>query len=55
MEVLLCILLFAACALHVRLRLRAAGKEAVAADAARHALATGAAADPVGPQSASKP
>jgi uncharacterized membrane protein len=55
MEVLLCILLFAACALHVRIRLRAAGKEAVAADAARHALATGAAADPVGPQSASKP
>jgi uncharacterized membrane protein len=54
-EVLLCILLFAACALHVRIRLRAAGKEAVAADAARHALATGAAADPVGPQSAGKP
>lgn len=54
-EVLLCVLLFAACALHVRIRLRAAGKEAVAADAARHALATGAAADPVGPHSASKP
>ncbi|MDR7148388.1 putative membrane protein [Hydrogenophaga palleronii] len=54
-EVLLCILLFTACALHVRIRLRAAGKEAVAADVARHALATGAAADPVGPQSVSKP
>jgi uncharacterized membrane protein len=54
-EVLLCMLLFAACALHVRIRLRAAGKEAVAADAARHALATGAAADPVGPRSADKP
>lgn len=54
-EVLLCVLLFAACALHVRFRLRAAGKEAVAADAARHALATGAAADPVGPRSVSKP
>jgi uncharacterized membrane protein len=54
-EVLLCILLFTACALHVRIRLRAAGKEAVAADAARHALATGAATDPVVPQSASKP
>jgi uncharacterized membrane protein len=33
-EVLLCIALFAACALHVRMRLRAAGKEAVAADVA---------------------
>ena len=31
---LLCIALFAACALHVRMRLRAAGKEAVAADVA---------------------
>lgn len=52
-QVLLCVMLFTACALHVRIRLRAAGKEAVAADAARHALATGAAADPVAP--ATKP
>jgi uncharacterized membrane protein len=51
-EVLLCVMLFAACAWHVRLRLRAAGKEAVAADAARHAAATGAAADPVSPPGA---
>ncbi len=34
LQVLLCITLFAACALHVRMRLRAAGKEAVAADVA---------------------
>jgi uncharacterized membrane protein len=34
LQVLLCIALFAACALHVRMRLRAAGKEAVAADVA---------------------
>lgn len=34
-EVLLCVALFVACALHVRLRLRAAGEEAVAADVAR--------------------
>ncbi len=54
-QVLLCILLFTACALHVRIRLRAAGKEAVAADAARHALATGAAADPVAPKTTPKP
>ena len=46
-EVLLCVLLFVACALHVRIRQRAAGKEAVAADKARHAAAIGAAADPV--------
>jgi uncharacterized membrane protein len=45
-QVLLCVLLFVACALHVRVRLRAAGKEAVAADAARHAQETGAPADP---------
>lgn len=53
-QVLLCILLFTACALHVRIRLRAAGKEAVAADAAQHALATGAAADPVAPKTTPK-
>jgi len=35
LQVLLCVALFTACALHVRLRLRAAGKEAVAADVAR--------------------
>ncbi|MDP1936524.1 MAG: DUF2069 domain-containing protein, partial [Hylemonella sp.] len=50
-EVLLCVLLFVACALHVRIRQRAAGEEAVAADKARHAAATGAAADPVNPAS----
>lgn len=33
-QTLLCLLLFGACALHVRLRLRAAGPEAVAADVA---------------------
>lgn len=46
-QVLLCVALFVACALHVRIRLRAAGSEAVAADKARHAAATNAAADPV--------
>ena len=49
LEVLLCIVLFVACAVHVRMRLKAAGQDAVAADKARHALATGAAADPVAP------
>ncbi len=34
LQTLLCIALFVACALHVRLRLRAAGPEAVAADVA---------------------
>lgn len=34
LQTLLCVALFAACALHVRLRLRAAGPEAVAADVA---------------------
>ncbi|MGE0100034.1 MAG: DUF2069 domain-containing protein [Hydrogenophaga sp.] len=34
LQVLLCVSLFIACALHVRMRLRAAGKEAVAADVA---------------------
>jgi uncharacterized membrane protein len=33
-QTLLCVALFVACALHVRIRLRAAGKEAVAADVA---------------------
>jgi uncharacterized membrane protein len=39
LQVLLCIALFVACALHVRMRLRAAGKEAVAADVAQAAEA----------------
>lgn len=34
LQTLLCISLFVACALHVRIRLRAAGREAVAADVA---------------------
>ena len=34
LQTLLCVALFVACALHVRLRLRAAGAEAVAADVA---------------------
>ncbi|MFW5329077.1 DUF2069 domain-containing protein [Hydrogenophaga sp. ZJX-1] len=54
-EVLLCVLLFVACALHVRIRQRAAGQEAVAADKARHAAATGAAADPVNTSSTTRP
>lgn len=49
-EVLLCVVLFVACAMHVRIRLRAAGKEAVADDAARRAVAAGFASDPVPPK-----
>ncbi len=49
LQVLLCMLVFVACAMHVRLRLRAAGKDAVEADKLRHAAAIGAAADPVPP------
>ncbi len=52
-QVLLCVALFVACAMHVRLRLRAAGSEAVEADKLRHAAAIGAAADPV-PATATK-
>ena len=48
-EVLLCLLLFVACVMHVRLRLQAAGTEAVEADKLRHAAAIGAACDPVAP------
>jgi len=48
-QVLLCVALFVACAMHVRLRLRAAGSVAVEADKLRHAAAIGAAADPVPP------
>ena len=42
LQVLLCVALFVACALHVRIRLRAAGKEAVAADVAHTAEAAAA-------------
>ena len=49
-EVLLCVVLFVACAMHVRIRLRAAGKEAVADDAARRAATAGFASDPVSPK-----
>lgn len=38
-QTLLCVALFVACALHVRIRLRAAGKEAVAADVASNTAA----------------
>ncbi len=48
-QVVLCVALFVACAMHVRLRLRAAGSVAVEADKLRHAAAIGAAADPVPP------
>ena len=48
-EILLCVALFVACALHVRTRLKAAGPDAVEADKLRHAAAIGAAADPVSP------
>jgi len=48
-EVLLCVTLFVACALHVRTRLKAAGKDAVAADSARRAAEGGFPADPVAP------
>jgi len=46
-QVLLCVALFVACAMHVRIRLRAAGSDAVEADKLSHAAAIGAAADPV--------
>jgi uncharacterized membrane protein len=48
-QVLLCVALFVACAMHVRIRLRAAGTEAVEADKIRHAAAIGAPADPIRP------
>ncbi len=50
LEVLLSVLLFAACAWHVRSRLRAAGKEAIAADTARRAAEAGFPTDPVPPR-----
>ncbi|MGM9427650.1 DUF2069 domain-containing protein [Hydrogenophaga sp. MI9] len=49
LELLLCIVLFVACTWHIRTRLRAAGKEAIAADAAQRAAEAGYAADPVPP------
>ena len=52
LEVLLSMLLFVACVWHVRSRLRAAGKEAIAADAARRAAEAGFPADPVQPPKA---
>ncbi|MEY4506831.1 MAG: hypothetical protein RL297_1409 [Pseudomonadota bacterium] len=45
-QTVLCLVLFTVSALHVRIRLKAAGTEAVRADAAEHARLTGAAADP---------
>jgi uncharacterized membrane protein len=51
LQTLLCVLLFVACAMHVRLRLRAAGAEAVAADAA----ATQQAAEQVAAERARRP
>lgn len=48
-ELLLCVVLFVACTWHIRTRLRAAGKEAIAADAARRAAEAGYAADPAPP------
>lgn len=49
-EVLLCVALFVACAMHVRIRMRTAGRDAVADDAARRAIAEGFASDPVPPK-----
>lgn len=49
-ELLLCVGLFVACSWHIRTRLRAAGKEAIAADAARRATEEGFAADPAPPR-----
>lgn len=49
-ELLLCVVLFVACSWHIRTRLRAAGKEAIAADAARRAAEEGYAADPLPPR-----
>jgi uncharacterized membrane protein len=48
-EIVLCLLLFVAVTLHVRIRLKAAGPQAVEADKQRHAAAIGAAADPTPP------
>lgn len=47
LQVLLSVLLFVACVWHVRSRLQAAGKEAIAADAARRAAENGYPMDPV--------
>lgn len=48
-QTLLCLVLFTVCALHVRIRLKAAGTAAIRADAAEHARLTGAACDPKPP------
>jgi uncharacterized membrane protein len=48
-ELLLSVVLFVACTWHIRTRLRAAGREAIAADAARRAAEEGFPADPVAP------
>lgn len=48
-QTLLCLVLFTVCALHVRIRLKAAGTAAIRADAAEHARLTGAASDPKPP------
>jgi uncharacterized membrane protein len=48
-ELLLCVVLFVACTWHIRTRLRAAGKAAIAADAAQRAAEAGYASDPVPP------
>ncbi len=50
LQTLLCLSLFAACALHVRIRLKAAGKEAVAADAASAAADADARTQPAAPR-----
>lgn len=50
-ELLLSVVLFVACTWHIRTRLRAAGKDAIAADAARREAEEGFAADPVPPPS----
>jgi uncharacterized membrane protein len=49
-QTLLCVLLFVACALHVRLRLKGAGQDAVAADALRRAEQGQLPADPAPPR-----
>ncbi|MGC4365180.1 DUF2069 domain-containing protein [Hydrogenophaga sp. R2] len=50
LQTALCLVLFVACAMHVRIRLKAAGKEAVAADAAAAAAAAEARVQPAAPR-----
>jgi len=57
-EVALCVVLFMACTVHIRTRLKSAGKDAIAADAKAYAEAIGAARDPepqAKPQKSSAP